>query len=108
MPPPSAHSAAPMALNGSAFGAASSLEDYNYNEKMSPPLPIEEPQRSAGHTPTGYGHDDDYANMPPQVQMQAMPVLGYNGYDSETDDTRGPQMGMAPGAHGVSQYQGRP
>lgn len=75
-----------MTLNGSNFGAQSSLEDYDYNEKTSPPpLPP-----LPGQTPHVLGYDeDDYANMPPPVQMQHTVSGGaYGGYDSE-DEARG-------------------
>ena len=98
-----------MALNGSSFGATSSLEDYEYNEKT-PSMP---PPHSAPSTsPPGWEYEDDYTNMPPAVQMQNTPSNGVCGttYDSASDenphagvgtvmaDSQMSMAGVAPGA----------
>lgn len=83
-----------MALNGSNFGAASSLEDYD--EKLSPALPS--PQ-----SPPGYEeHDhDDYTSVPPAVQMQMTPSNGGvgGGYDSGSEDVHSPVPMLPQGGH---------
>ena len=96
-----------MALGGSAFGAASSLEDYDYEKSLSPPVPSmhqSPPPTYADHpispiSPAGYDHEEDYSSMPSAVQMQ--PTLSQGGagamaYDSE-EEGRAPQMSMAGG-----------
>jgi hypothetical protein len=82
-----------MPLNGSNFGAASSLEDYDYSEKSVPPMPTLPPlegfdgsHHSGVYVGTGYDVEDDYTNMPPPVQLQqTSSVHAYGGYDSEDD-----------------------
>ena len=68
-----------MALNGSNFGAASSLEEYD-----------EKHQDMYPNSPPGYAdaEHDDYTSVPPAVQLQQTPSNGGAGvtYDSETDD----------------------
>ncbi|OWT38120.1 hypothetical protein C362_03985 [Cryptococcus neoformans Bt1] len=64
------HSPMPMALNGSSFGASSSLEDdYALSEKYPPPSP---------HPPSHDEHDN-YTSLPPPVQSQASVGLGMGG-----------------------------
>jgi len=103
----SAHSPPAMALNGSNFGAASCLEDYDdYDEKSISPLPaLPAHAHVASHPgqPTSpYDIEDDYTNMPPPVQMHQNPNFNtYGGYDSEEEGRmhgHGQQMGMMPGA----------
>ena len=94
-----------MALNGSNFGAASSLEDYDeYDEKSVPPLPalpVLAHVASHPNQPTSpYEIEEDYSNMPPAVQMHHNPNAAYGGYDSEEEGRlgHGQQMGMVPSA----------
>lgn len=92
-----------MALGGSNFGATSSLEDYQYDEKTSvPPLPP-----LPGHPAPPYDAEEDYANMPPAVQMQQAPSGGaYGGYDSEEEARHGAQMNMAQSGAPATYYHG--
>ncbi|EIW68269.1 hypothetical protein TREMEDRAFT_57265 [Tremella mesenterica DSM 1558] len=82
-PSAAAHSAAPMALNGSSFGAGPSLE--NYAHEQSP---------SSGHSDSpdlrpmsGYENDDayDYSSFPPPVQMHVQPSGAGGAYDSDEE-----------------------
>lgn len=84
--------AAPMALNGSNFGAASSLDDYDEKDSMtlpSPPPPIY-PGLGPGpiHPHAHDGGEEDYTSYPPIVQMSRIPSTGLlgNGYDSGDED----------------------
>lgn len=95
------HSPMPMALNGSSFGASSSLEDdYALSEKYPPASP---------HPPSHDDHDN-YTSMPPPVQSQASVGLGMGGAifghattPEEEDPYGGVQMTQLD--HGVT-YQG--
>jgi len=104
------HSAAPMALNGSNFGAGSALDAYEYDEKTAPALP---PLPGQAQPQSPYDAEEDYANMPPAVQMQPAPTVpAYSGYDSE-EEGRPPmphahwqdgQMDMVQGGAPVTYY----
>jgi hypothetical protein len=96
-----------MALNGSSFGAASSLEEYDpnaemYDEKDQPPVPALPPLHGSGiglGAPPSYGNEDDYTNLPPAVQISRIPT-GSGIYDSGSDEEHGhtsgrPEMNMA-------------
>ncbi|ORY35725.1 hypothetical protein BCR39DRAFT_555861 [Naematelia encephala] len=88
------HSAPPMALNGSNFGAASSLEDYdekessnNHHFSQQPTIP------QYGSPPPGYENDQDhdedydYTSFPPVVQAQPLSHgVGLGGYESGSED----------------------
>ncbi|ADV23477.1 Hypothetical protein CGB_G3320C [Cryptococcus gattii WM276] len=95
------HSPVPMALNGSSFGASSSLEDdYALSEKYPPTSP---------HAPSHDDHDN-YTSLPPPVQPQASVGLGMGGAmfghtttpEMEEDPYGGVQMTQL--SHGVT-YQ---
>ncbi|KIR33321.1 hypothetical protein I352_04088 [Cryptococcus deuterogattii MMRL2647] len=95
------HSPVPMALNGSSFGASSSLEDdYALSEKYPPTSP---------HAPSHDDHDN-YTSLPPPVQPQASVGLGMGGAmfghtttpEKEEDPYGGVQMTQL--SHGVT-YQ---
>ncbi|WVO21514.1 uncharacterized protein IAS62_002823 [Cryptococcus decagattii] len=95
------HSPVPMALNGSSFGASSSLEDdYALSEKYHPTSP---------HAPSHDDHDD-YTSLPPPVQPQASVGLGMGGAMfghtttpvNEEDPYGGVQMTQL--SHGVSYH----
>ena len=93
--PPSA-----MALNGSGFGAASSLDDYPYDEKIMPAMPS-----PAVHPAASMYDEDDYTNMPPQLQVRRdSPGQIYPDHDS---DEGGQMMSMA-GQQPVTYHQGYP
>ena len=96
------HSAPPMALNGSGFGAASSLDEYEYYEKSEvPPMP---PAHDPHSPPPVYlDHEEDYSNLPPAVQSHTGMSHGGAGvmYDSELED-------QAYGGARMSQVQGHP
>ena len=101
-----------MALNGSNFGAASSLEEYDdYDEKVSPPLPTLPAHAHivdhANQPVSPYEVEEDYINMPPPVQMHHNPgVHAYGGYDSEEEGRMQghQQMGMVPGTAAPTYY----
>jgi len=88
-----------MALNGSNFGAASSLEDYD--EKLAQALP-------SLHSPPGYDEHDDYTSLPPAVQMQATVSNGGvgSGYDSGSDDHHSPVPMIQNYGHVSYPYRG--
>jgi hypothetical protein len=95
----------PMALNGSSFGATSSLEDYDhtqdYDEKDAPPaLP---PMNLGLGSPPGYHSDvdEDYTNLPPAVQMNRIPTGG--AFDAGSDEGHaGREMSHAGLGRGVT------
>jgi hypothetical protein len=88
-----------MALNGSEFGAASSLEDYD--EKLSQAL-------ASPHSPLGYEEQDDHTSVPPPVQMQLTPSNGGVGsrYDSGSDDLHTTAPMVQQGGHVSFPYRG--
>lgn len=89
-----------MALNGSSFGAGSPIDAYEYDEKNAPALP---PLPGHGDPHSAYEAEEDYANMPPAVQMQQAPSAhAYGGYDSE-EEGRPP---MPPHAHSQESQMG--
>ncbi|KAK4685118.1 hypothetical protein P7C73_g5036, partial [Tremellales sp. Uapishka_1] len=79
------HSATPMALNGSNFGASSVL-DEEYDEKAS--YLHSPPASQHAHTHVvSYDEHEDYSSFPPPVQMQQTPsnLVGL-AYDSDGDE----------------------
>ncbi|WVQ80193.1 hypothetical protein IAT38_002298 [Cryptococcus sp. DSM 104549] len=112
----------PMALNGSSFGAASSLEDdYSAMEKAYPPspsahhYPLDQPQPHdqmtqipphSPHPPSPHSHDDhdNYTSLPPpqlplahtaDMGMGLGMGMGY-GHGAQTDDEdEDPYAGVA-------------
>ncbi|WVW85522.1 hypothetical protein I302_107560 [Kwoniella bestiolae CBS 10118] len=105
--------APPMALNGSSFGASSSLEDEYMNEKQS--------VHSHGHSHEARSHDDhdNYTSMPPPVLPQMYDHGHGHGHAGQMDDgEEDPYGGMSmandqhvtmPNPHDMPyQGQGRP
>ena len=82
-----------MALNGSNFGAASSLEDFD--EKLSHALP-------SPHSPPEYDDHEDYSSLPPPVQMQMQATAAGGGYESGSDDVHAGVLPMAQTSGHVS------
>ena len=71
------HSAT-MALNGSNFGAPTSVEDYeSYSQSLA-----HYDQRA---TDSAY-EVDDYTSMPPATQAQNPPSIGHASYDSDIEE----------------------
>lgn len=98
-----AYDAAPshMALNGSGFGASSTLDDVYYNEKTSAHghgqgqdhfAPGAGVGAGAGAHSLPYDLENDYTSYPPAIQPNHS-NSGVNGaYDQDSDDeTRHPQ-----------------
>jgi len=109
----------PMALNGSSFGAASSLEDYDhaheYYEKDASysrsSIPVLPPMGNSDHNMIGLGtppryqsdNEDDYSNFPPVVQMNRIPTGGnYEGLSDDEHTSGGSDMRMAGSARGAT------
>lgn len=90
-----------MALNGSGFGASSTLDDDYYQEKTSAAGQSQhDPYNPQSHV---YDLDTDYTSYPPAIQPQSTP--GVNGaYDPDSDDeinrASGPAGGAGVGAGG--------
>jgi hypothetical protein len=88
-----------MALNGSSFGAASSLEDYErdsdlYDEKDHPSYPSLPPMIASAHdiglgSPPSYDADEDYTNLPPAVQIKRIPTGGVAPFEGGIDNEYG-------------------
>jgi hypothetical protein len=89
---PSPHSAVPMALNGSNFGAASSL-DYPYDEKVMGDL-------GSSPTPGYYSGLTAHPHMANEHEMQSL----HTGQHVGVDDVVGPHG--AGGVGGVDVYGG--
>ncbi|WWC93490.1 hypothetical protein V866_000325 [Kwoniella sp. B9012] len=98
----------PMALNGSSFGASSSLEDDYINEKQS--------VHSHGHEHRSHDDHDNYTSLPPPVQPH---LYGGHGQMEDEDPYGGMTMTndqhvTLPNPHGgghdgyQGQGQGRP
>lgn len=87
-----------MALNGSNFGATSSLEDYQHHTEQGYLSPTHDHGMLTGRPMSGYDNDDayDYASFPPPVQPHVQPVgIGGSGaYDS--DDEHGHSSPVSP------------
>lgn len=85
-----------MALNGSGFGASSTLDDDYYQEKTSATGQSHDPYNTQSHV---YDLDTDYTSYPPAVQPQSHP--GANGaYDPDSDDEMNRAAGAGAGVGG--------
>lgn len=91
-----------MALNGSNFGAASSLEDYQHHTEQGYLSPTHDNGALTGRPMSGYDNDDayDYASFPPPVQPHVQPVgIGGTGaYDSDDEHGRSSPVSPPPQA----------
>jgi hypothetical protein len=106
-----------MALNGSSFGAASSLEDYD--EKALHPAHDHDHDTDHGddHDDHGYApahgnvhvlggpthgipfDEEDYSNLPPVVQQRSPGLGGDIGWNSE--DEKSPDPSTSRGGNGA-------
>ncbi|WVN86312.1 uncharacterized protein L203_101475 [Cryptococcus depauperatus CBS 7841] len=92
------HPPAPMALNGSSFGASSSLEDDHVTNEKLPPSP----------KPPSHDDHDNYTSLPPPVQSQPVGLgmgdgVMYGMPTAEVEDHYGGAQ-MTQMGHGVT-YQ---
>ena len=81
-----------MALNGSNFGAVSSLEDYDEKSSFALPSP---------NSPPGFDDLEDYTSVPPALQMQSYHLDGGVGaaYDSGSEYVHSTHMMLQHGGH---------
>lgn len=97
------YGAAPMALNGSSFGAPSLVEDHDA-------LAAHGAARNGAGVYGMSDDNDDYTSFPPMVMPQASLSTGNLGFDTGSDEDIARHAGYGPGAeeYQMGMVSGRP